>query len=818
MYRPLVASLSSKPVTVLASAPSRLLSTTAVAGSRRSPMSFVEGYEYTVQKELVKALKRGTDESLTSARGFCMTLTDVLTLRPANMKLARELLLLLSESKHFVEGHRDVVDLLADTLRPRLTEETISRVQGRALGQMAASIGKLNLPWSEEVTLIARHCTERIGLEMMSATAVVSLASGMSKCDGKLEGFAEALALDWSRRLNGDDGSLKPALHVLFFRSLAHLSAGQPSTVALMHEFNRVADISAFTPHQKAQLFGAQKQILGDGNARSGEVDHEDPAKLSLPELMKLFATCARRKEIPRKTIVVGLVEILQNPGPPIEPHLLANLCRSVGSLLSNRTTNSKDLHQLLELLNSTLVHSPSPLQLTDLGSILWASLSSPSPKVKRLASVLLSKVDADSLALAQPQVQAPVLSGIVGLGLAQDFADLVGRIAELRGMSSWSSDDVRGVSQLVGPLSRIPGMRPQVLAMAAWLGNKPECLTGYVAGRALRAIANCNSARQILTEFPEAAHRFCDILGSHWDQLDASPNLILADVASIMWALATLRLSDYDLQEKCCQSAVRLLRQASKTQLLQAPVLLWALASNAHRTQGSRALLLEVTQTNAASQLPVRELPVIAWAAAVFNVYNEAFLRDILERCSSGTLDSAALFRLHRVLQWATVQRDFQLHGLKDLAARAASEAMSSAIPSSSSFQDELIKELEPLVTEVWPQWEVVSEYNLSPHAAGVVCDIALLDKVSRSPLVLLEADGAPHFVHCVSSDGTRRLAYDGKTELLRRILTALGYNIVSIDTNSWKSTARSKRQNMLKERIYAALKGKVFQDSVSA
>ncbi|KAF4688323.1 hypothetical protein FOZ63_017631, partial [Perkinsus olseni] len=132
----------------------------------------------------------------------------------------------------------------------------------------------------------------------------------------------------------------------------------------------------------------------------------------------------------------------------------------------------------------------------------------------------------------------------------------------------------------------------------------------------------------------------------------------------------------------------------------------------------------------------------------------------------------------------------------------------------------DEVLRELVPLVSDLYPRWEVVSEYDLSSDVPGVVCDLALVDKTTRQPELLIEADGAAHFVHCVESDGSRRLGQDGKTELLRRIVRLRGYQLLSIDTNSWKSTPRPNRRELLRTEITATLKGEeaTFLKPVSA
>ncbi|KAF4692473.1 hypothetical protein FOZ63_001986, partial [Perkinsus olseni] len=342
------------------------------------------------------------------------------------------------------------------------------------------------------------------------------------------------------------------------------------------------------------------------------------------------------------------------------------------------------------------------------------------------------------------------------------------------------------------------------------------------VAGSILRGIANATSPRQVLSEFPEAALRFADSVASRWGQVGAS-DVDLADLASIMWALATLRLSHYQLQESCCSLTARVLRQRSTTSdYSHLPVFLWAVASNSHRTEAARGILREVMCERELSELPDHDLPVLVWSMAVLNLFDETFLRDVLARCATVSLQSAALIRVHRAVEWATAQHNFRLRGQTEveLAARAAAEATSSALPVSSSFQDEVLRELVPLVSDHYPRWEVVSEYDLSSDVPGVVCDLALVDKTTRQPELLIEADGAAHFVHCVESDGSRRLGQDGKTELLRRIVRLRGYQLLSIDTNSWKSTLRPNRRELLRREINAALKGEeaVFLKPVSA
>ncbi|KAF4683414.1 hypothetical protein FOZ62_019671, partial [Perkinsus olseni] len=186
-----------------------------------------------------------------------------------------------------------------------------------------------------------------------------------------------------------------------------------------------------------------------------------------------------------------------------------------------------------------------------------------------------------------------------------------------------------------------------QVVAIADWVGARAEHLTPQVAGNILRGIANATSPRQVLSEFPEAALRFADAVASRWGQVEAS-DVDLADLASITWALATLRLSHYELQEKCCSPAARVLGQRSTTSdFTHLPVFLWALASNSHRTEAARGVLRQVMGERVMAELPDNDLPVLVWSMAVLNLFDETFLRDVLARCSSVSLQSAALIRL---------------------------------------------------------------------------------------------------------------------------------------------------------------------------
>ncbi|KAF4660705.1 hypothetical protein FOZ61_003835 [Perkinsus olseni] len=802
---------------------------TAVArqpGSRPSVAADLpRGYEYTIQKKLVKSLRRGGDESLLSARGFCRNLTEILPERPPNIRLVRELLGELAHSPEFVKANRDAVDGLCAVLRGRIDEDSLSRIQGRALGEIAQSIGRLELPWAAEMTLIARHCQDRLGLESMPAAAVANVAYGVAKCGGTDAGFVAALASDWLRRIRNAGEPIQPASHIVVMRSLGYMFDGQPCVVGLLQEFTRRVYMSAFNDHQKSQIVGAQTRILrGPNTPQPGaDIGHVDATEVGLVDLATLVTAHAKRQKALPEDVITRIISLLEDQEQDFDPQLLANLSRAVGSLLGCHSTASRGLDHLLESLNNTVVKCPEPLPLPVLGSVLWASLAGPSPKVKRLASVLLTKVDRDALSTARPQVQAPILSGIVGLGLSQDFPRLVSCIAEVRGLKAeWTDADVRGVSKLVGPLSRVPGTQARVVAIADWVGSRAEHLTPQVAGSILRGIANATSPRQVLSEFPEAALRFADAVASRWGQVGAS-DVDLADLASIVWALATLRLSHYELQEKCCSLAARVLRQRSTTSdYSHLPVFLWAVASNSHRTEAARGVLRQVMGERVMAELPDNDLPVLVWSMAVLNLFDETFLRDVLARCATVSLQSAALIRLYRAVEWATAQHNFRLRGQTevDLAARAAAEATSSALPVSSSFQDEVLRELVPLVSDLYPRWEVVSEYDLSSDVPGVVCDLALVDKTTRQPKLLIEADGAAHFVHCVESDGSRRLGQDGKTELLRRIVRLRGYQLLSIDTNSWKSTLRPNRRELLRREITATLKGEeaVFLKPVSA
>ncbi|EER20455.1 hypothetical protein Pmar_PMAR010197 [Perkinsus marinus ATCC 50983] len=816
-------SLGSRSGKVLFTIATRSCSTAALVGERGSHRLVVsdapKGHEYDIQKKLVRSLRRGSDESLLSARGFCRNLTELLVERPANIRLVRELLFELGHNRKFTEANRDAVDGLCGVLRRRINDDTLSRVQGRALGEVALSIGKLELPWVDEMTLITRHCTGRIGLQSMSASAVANVAYGAAKCGIADDTFVEVLASDWLRRLHSrtDEAVVEPASHTMVLRSLAYMFDGQQCVVDLLREFPRRVDISSFSDHQKSQIVWAERRVLREAG-KSGDATHVETADLGLVDLATIMTAYARRREAPPEHLKTRILRLVSCQEHELDPRTLANLSRAIGSLLGSQCGHGLD--QLLEAVNIAMVECTGPLALSDVGSILWASLASPSPKLTRLASILLTNVDEGSLAAARPQVQAPILSGIVGLGLSQDFPTLVKSIANVNGLrTDWTDDDVKGVSQLVGPISKLLGTQNQVIAIADWVGSvKAELLTLSVAGRIFRGIANATNPRQILTEFPETALRFADAVVGRCKQLEGAAGADLADLTSIMWGLATVRLSHYELQERCCLLAASVLRQQSTEKVRNhLAVFLWALTANSHRTEAAHEVL-----RGASTKLSTQDLPVLAWAMAVLDHFDERLLRDVLSRCASASLQSAALIRVHRAIEWAAVQYGFQLLSPDEhaLAARAAAEARSNSLPTSSSFQDEILRELEPLVSEVYPHWDVVSEYDLSASLPGIVCDIALVDRTSRQPTLLIEADGAAHFVHCVDSDGSRHVGYDGKTELLRRIVKLHGYRLLSIDTNSWKSTLRPDREELLKGCINSTLAngGNTFLDSVSA
>ncbi|KAF4706644.1 hypothetical protein FOZ63_003816, partial [Perkinsus olseni] len=387
----------------------RLLSTAVARQPNYRPSMAADlprGYEYTIQKKLVKSLRRGGDESLLSARGFCRHLTEILPERPPNIRLVRELLGELAHSPEFVKANRDAVDGLCAVLRGRIDEDSLSRIQGRALGEIAQSIGRLELPWTAEVTLIARHCQDRLGLESMPAAAVANVAYGVAKCGGADAGFVEALASDWLRRIRTASEPIQPVSHTVAMRSLSYMFDGQPCVVGLLQEFTRRVDISAFNDHQKSQIVGAQTRILrGPNTPQAGaDIGHADATKLGLVDLATLVTAHARRQKALPEAVITRIISLLEDQDQDFDRQLLANLSRAVGSLLGSHSTASRGLDHLLEVLNNTVVKCPQPLPLPVLGSILWASLASPSPKVKRLASVLLTRVDRDALSTARPQ------------------------------------------------------------------------------------------------------------------------------------------------------------------------------------------------------------------------------------------------------------------------------------------------------------------------------------------------------------------------------------------------------------------------------
>ncbi|EEQ97642.1 hypothetical protein Pmar_PMAR007492 [Perkinsus marinus ATCC 50983] len=677
---------------------------------------------------------------------------------------------------------------LRDLLRPHLLL-AIPHMGALQLRHVAWTINRLSIPWLTEIESAVKTIVDRVGLVSVGSDELATFVWAVSRIGACNSHFAGLVAVDWKGRV-GRSG-MSPEAHAVVLTSLGASARDHPDVVRLFSTCSSELPFESFNPTELASVLWA--------------FGHVPTASLD-PSMWKVyiskFGDTSTIQQCPLKSI--------------------GNAFWAAGTIAQYNKCESHPPLSFIRHLGELLVRSElGPFTGAVTSSVAWAVTlaNDDGPWVQQVFRSLLQNdhglIEKGVVEEWKPLELATVLSSLADAKLLDSFEDFTKLTIEvvIDTITTWrpTAQNVLAVSQISNALWS--SGQEAVLPIVEWAVTNGDALTPQSESRILWAAAKMFES-SALREPPPSVVAFVNGLVDRYRSREHH-QYQQQDVGLLVWALGTLRLSHYELEERCCVLARGMLKEG-RIDSRHLAMVLWGITSNAHRSPSAIDLIKDVVDRVESSTLSPRpaDVTIVIWSMAVFDLYSEEALQKLLEALVKAgpmsnapprTEQGASLIRLHRSLLWARLCHGFQpspseeAHVVK-IAQRQ--RAPGGGLVTSSTLQWEIRSELQRVLLEVAPTASLRDEYELPAPLEGIFVDLAVID-AKEQVLLIIEVDGYSHFSKLIGDNRLAVLQYNGNTELSRRILRKAGYEVLSISTVDWNNTQRHRRGEYLREQL---------------
>ncbi|EEQ97643.1 hypothetical protein Pmar_PMAR007493 [Perkinsus marinus ATCC 50983] len=720
-----------------------------------------------------------TVDSLCSAATECLESTDEI----APVDLVGALVSVAAACKPSQPSIRGLVGGLKGRIRttvPHMTQQDLQRA--------IAALCKLKEPSGVEVQLLLDRLNGE--LDMLSDFALASLARTIAGSGWKVDGdFAKSLASTWRRRVDGQRG-LKASVNAAVVFAVGKVAAKDVAVGVLRHA-NTSLDYSAFTFTELSQILW----VYANNNFPPSESLWK--ALLSTVSVDGV-ATCA--------TQTIGYAfwaaGVLSQKGHT--------------SLLASEFTR-----QMAQCVVASGVRAFQP---SSVSYMIWAvSLGGTgnSDCAKDFCKHILddnSTIEAvgkfKSLELAN------TLAAVCSLGLRDSLPQFITVACQYFGHAAKTAPGTaangRAFTQVAWTM--VPEGGPEMDAIIAWFTANTEAVGIRSLCRMLWAVSKCNGLTEasvgqsasVVSFVCAASKRFLSSRGERIEQ---------QDVGLLVWALGTLRLSHYELEERCCVLARGMLKEG-RIDSRHLAMVLWGITSNAHRSPSAIDLIKGTISAlrDRSISFDVADVAIVLWAMAAADTYDQSVFRDLLSILASKSNElsagerKASLSKVHRAYLWARLGYGFQ-HSPQNghLIAEVLEEAQRASVDARGALQTEVCQTLNKALSRSprSSSMHLLSEVDLAPELPGLSVDAAVVDGRTGSRRLLVEVDGPHHYVDVLGESAVTRRQYNGQSVLKQHLIAQAGFRLLSVEDEKWRSLDRSAKYEFIQHEVSEVLSG---------
>ncbi|KAF4668147.1 hypothetical protein FOL46_002134 [Perkinsus olseni] len=677
--------------------------------------------------------------------------------------------------------HRPSIRRLVEGLKARIPS-VAPQMSLQEIHRTITALRNLKEPLGVEVQLLLDRLDRR--LDMLSDFALASLARTIASSSWRIEAFAKSMAASWRQRVEGQRG-LKSNVHAAVVFAVGK-TADKDVITEVLRVANNSLDYSTFT-------FTELSQILWVYANNGGIIPSESIWKSLLGALSADGVGACATQTIGYAFWAAGV---------------LSHDCHSSGL----------PLELIRQMAQVVVLGSVRGFQPSSVSYMVWAvSLAANQDCLwvgdfcKHLLADNSSRETIDkfkSLELAN------TLAAVCSLGLKDSLPEFVAAarqyFAAAAKIAPGTAANGRAFTQVAWTM--VPEGGPEMEAIVDWfttnsdeVGLRSLCRILWAASKCDGVVEACagQQSSSVVLLVCAAARRFLD---------GRSERLEQQDVALLVWALGTLRLSHYELEERCCVLARGMLMDG-RIDSRHLAMVLWGITSNSHRSQPAIDLIKDTVSAveRGGISFDVADVAVVLWAMAASDVYDQAVFRHLLSVLATGSGQllaaerRASLSKVHRAYLWARLCHGF-VHTPQEtgLIAEALEEAQMSGIDAQGAFQTDVCRTLNRVLAR-WPStgFQVMSEVDLGPELPGLVVDAALVDGRTGSRGLLVEVDGPHHYVSVLGASGVSGRQYNGQSVLKHELIRKAGFRLLCVGDEKWRSMDRADRFEFIRHEV---------------
>ncbi|KAF4677422.1 hypothetical protein FOL47_001634 [Perkinsus chesapeaki] len=702
-----------------------------------------------------------TKEALCTAAGRLLEISTNLTASDVVGTLAS----LASAGRASGVAARHLIDGLKGHL-PSMVPNMSPQEQLKAI----AALQKLKEPFSPTVQLLLDNLASKAGLDTLSDFALASLSRTVATSGWKATGFPESLAASWKRRV------------------LTHREVKANVHTAVIFALGKIADK------------GVVRDALRTSNSSL------DFTNFTFTELSQILWVYANNGDVhPAECLWKCLLSTVSVDGMIACGRQTIGYAFWAAGVMSQKYQGAESilpLHLIEVMADSVVLGSVNGFQPSSVSYMVWAAaLAGEEERVKSFCCHILGDNSTpEAVGRFKSLELANVFSTIRALGLESAVPDFAASarqyFLEAAETAAGTAANGRAFTQVTWAM--VPDGGPEIEAFMKWFVANSAGVSVRSLVRMLWAVSKCDGLAEttagrsamVVSLVQAAGERF---MGEKGDRL------VQQDVGLMAWSLGTLRLSHYDLEDKCCLFGIDMLFN-NIIDSRHLSMLLWGITSNSHTSPKALQLIKHVVSAVNAGSItfdPV-DVAMVLWAMAALDVYDESAFRTLLSVLSAGidqlpsTERRSSLSKAHRAYLWAASSHGFvfsseEVVGIAE--ALEESQRSSGAVCANGAFQTEVCQALARVLRRsVLPDAEILSEVDLAPALPGLVVDAAIVDPKTGSRVLLIEVDGPHHYVDVLGSTGITARQYNGQSRLKQDLIRRAGHKLLCVEDAKWR------------------------------
>ncbi|KAF4720213.1 hypothetical protein FOZ63_024865 [Perkinsus olseni] len=681
--------------------------------------------------------------------------------------------------------HRPSVRRLVEGLKARIPS-VAPQMSLQEIHRATTALCKLKEPSGVEVQLLLDHLDRR--LDMLSDFALASLARTIASSSWRIEAFAKSMAVSWRQRVEGQR-DLKSNVHAAVVFAVGK-AADEEIITEVLRVANNSLDYSTFTFTELSQILWVY--------ANNGGV-------------------------IPSESIWKSLLGALSADGVgACATQTIGYAFWAAGVLSHNCHSSGLPLELIRQMAQCVVLGSVRGFQPSSVSYMVWAVSLAASQDCLWVGDfckhLLADNSSRETIDKFKSLELANTFAAVCSLGLKDILPEFVAAARQYFAAAAktvpGTAANGRAFTQVAWTM--VPEGGPEMEAIVDWfttnsdkVGLRSLCRILWAASKCDGVVEACagQQSTSVVLLVCAAARR---VLDGRRERLEQQ------DIALLVWALGTLRVSHYELEERCCVLARGMLMDG-RIDSRHLAMVLWGITSNSHRSQPAIDLIKDTALAVESGSIAfdVADVGVVLWAMAASDVYDQVVFRHLLSvfATGSGQLSAAerraSLSKVHRAYLWARLCHGF-VHSPQEagLIAEALEEAQMSGVDAKGEFQTGVCRNLNRvLARSPSTGFQVVSEVDLAPELPGLAVDAALVDGWTGSRGLLVEVDGPHHYVSVLGASGVSGRQYNGQSVLKHELIRKAGFRLLCIGDEKWRSMDRADRFEFIRHEVSDAL-----------